>query len=59
MVGALGINVQLVYAGVFALGSFLAGLGGVLAGPVRSVYPGMGASVERRNFHRVIICLFF
>ena len=55
MVGALGINVQLVYAGVFALGSFLAGLGGVLAGPVRSVYPGMGASVIIESFIVVVI----
>ena len=36
MVSALGINTTLVYAGVFALGSLLAGLGGALAafGPV-------------------------
>jgi len=55
MVGALGINVQLVYAGVFALGSFLAGLGGVLAGPVRSIYPGMGISVIIESFIVVVI----
>jgi len=55
MVGALGINVNLVYAGVFALGSFLAGLGGVLAGPVRSIYPGMGASIIIESFIVVVV----
>jgi branched-chain amino acid transport system permease protein len=55
MVGALGINVNLVYAGVFGLGSILAGLGGVLAGPVRSIYPGMGASVIIESFIVVVI----
>ena len=37
MVSALGINVQLVFAGAFFLGSFLAGLGGVLGGTMISV----------------------
>jgi len=55
MVGALGINVNLVYAGVFAIGSFLAGLGGVLAGPVRSIYPGMGASIIIESFIVVVV----
>ncbi len=55
MVGALGINVALVAAGVFALGSFLAGLGGVLAAPVRSVFPGMGFSVLVESFIVVVI----
>jgi branched-chain amino acid transport system permease protein len=55
MVGALGINVNLVYAGVFGLGSILTGLGGVLAGPVRSIYPGMGASVIIESFIVVVI----
>ena len=55
MVGALGINVNLVYAGVFGLGSFLAGLGGVLAGPVRSIYPGMGASIIIESFIVVVV----
>ncbi|WP_420225003.1 ABC transporter permease [Pigmentiphaga litoralis] len=33
MVGALGINQAWLFTGVFALGSFLAGLGGALQGP--------------------------
>lgn len=55
MLGALGINVPLVYMGVFAIGSFLAGLGGVLAGPVRSIYPGMGTSIIIESFIVVVV----
>src|SRR5918992_108347 len=40
MVSALGINVQLVFAGAFLLGAFLAGLGGVLGGTMISVDKG-------------------
>jgi branched-chain amino acid transport system permease protein len=55
MVSALGINVALVSVAVFALGSFLAGLGGVLAAPVRSIFPGMGFSVLVESFIVVVI----
>jgi branched-chain amino acid transport system permease protein len=55
MVGSLGINVTLVSTGVFALGSFLAGLGGVLAAPVRSIFPGMGFSILVESFIVVVI----
>jgi branched-chain amino acid transport system permease protein len=37
MVSALGINIQLVFAGAFLIGAFLAGLGGVLGGTMISV----------------------
>jgi branched-chain amino acid transport system permease protein len=37
MVSALGINIQLVFAGAFFLGALLAGLGGVLGGTMISV----------------------
>jgi branched-chain amino acid transport system permease protein len=37
MVSALGINIQLVFAGAFFLGATLAGLGGVLGGTMISV----------------------
>jgi branched-chain amino acid transport system permease protein len=40
MVSALGINVQLVFAVAFLLGSFLAGLGGVLGGSMVGLAPG-------------------
>ena len=42
MLAALGVNVRLVYAGVFCAGAALAGLAGVMAGPVLSIEPGMG-----------------
>ena len=40
MVSALGINIQLVFAGAFVIGSLLAGLGGVLGGTMISVDKG-------------------
>ncbi len=41
MVSGLGINIQLVFAGVFALGTALAALAGVIGAPVHSLYPGL------------------
>ena len=49
MVGVLGVNVNLVFRLVFALGVALAAFAGMLAAPVSSVYPGMGQ-------HVLIIC---
>jgi branched-chain amino acid transport system permease protein len=40
MTSALGINVQLVFAGAFLIGSALASLGGVLGGTMLSLAPG-------------------
>jgi branched-chain amino acid transport system permease protein len=40
MVSALGVNIQLVFAGAFLIGSLLAGLAGVLAGTMIAVQPG-------------------
>jgi branched-chain amino acid transport system permease protein len=40
MTSALGVNVQLVFAGAFFVGSALAGLGGVFAGTALSLAPG-------------------
>ena len=45
MLEALGVNINLLRAGVFMLGSFLAGLGGALAASVGSVVSGMGNSI--------------
>jgi branched-chain amino acid transport system permease protein len=42
LVEALGVNIGFLYAVVFALGAVLAGLGGVLLGPLLTVQPGMG-----------------
>ncbi len=41
MVSALGINVQALFAGVFALGTALAALAGVVGSPVLTLYPGL------------------
>ncbi|MEB3100163.1 branched-chain amino acid ABC transporter permease [Ferviditalea candida] len=41
MVGGLGINIKLVFTVVFAVGGFLAGFGGVAAGPILGLFPGM------------------
>jgi branched-chain amino acid transport system permease protein len=40
MLSALGVNVQLVFAGAFLIGSLLAGFAGVLGGTMISVVPG-------------------
>jgi branched-chain amino acid transport system permease protein len=55
MVSALGINTTLVYAGVFALGSLLAGLGGALAASERSISSGMGFSIVIESFIVTVI----
>ncbi|MCC2596073.1 branched-chain amino acid ABC transporter permease [Pusillimonas sp. MFBS29] len=45
MVGALGVNIALLNSLLFALGAVLAGLAGLLAGPIMSVQAGMGEPV--------------
>lgn len=55
MVQALGININLLYRIVFALGVSLAALSGMLAAPISSVYPGMGSSVLIISFVIVVI----
>jgi branched-chain amino acid transport system permease protein len=41
----LGIDIGKVFAFVFAIGAWLAGLGGVVAAPIFGVYPGMDVSI--------------
>jgi branched-subunit amino acid ABC-type transport system permease component len=45
MAAGLGIDIQRVFTGVFAFGAALAGLSGVIAGPIQSAYPAMGVSI--------------
>jgi len=45
MAAALGIDIERVFFFVFCLGCALAGLAGVVAGPVFSVYPGMDMEI--------------
>ena len=55
MVRGLGINIKLLYRGVFAAGVALAALAGMIAAPLSSVYPGMGGSVLIICFVVVVI----
>ncbi len=45
MVSGLGINIQQVFAFVFALGTALAGLAGVIGAPVFHLYPGLDSEI--------------
>ena len=55
MVGALGVNIQLLYTLVFGLGTLLAGLAGVMAGPIFAVESGMGESILILTFVVIVI----
>ena len=55
MLGALGANVGWIYTGMFALGAFLAGLGGALVTPVKTIVPGMDVEVIVEVFIIVVI----
>jgi len=54
MVDALGINVPLVFMSVFGIGTWLAGVAGVVIAPILSVYPGLGDQVGMDAFVVVI-----
>jgi branched-chain amino acid transport system permease protein len=55
MVSALGVNTTLLYAGVFGVGSLLAGIAGALAAPMRTLTPGMGVSILIESFIVTVI----
>jgi branched-chain amino acid transport system permease protein len=55
MTEAMGINIRLLFALVFALGTALAAFAGMLAAPVSSVYPNMGSQVLIICFVVVVI----
>ncbi len=55
MAQSLGININLIYRLVFALGVALAAFAGMLAAPVSSVFPGMGSQVLIICFVVVVI----
>jgi branched-chain amino acid transport system permease protein len=55
MVSALGINVQLVFAGAFLIGAMLAGFGGVLGGTMIALAPGEDTSFLLSSLIVVII----
>jgi branched-chain amino acid transport system permease protein len=55
MVGALGIDIKLLFTLVFALGAVFAGLAGMMLGPLTSVEPGMGEPLLILAFVVIII----
>ncbi|HEX9720743.1 MAG TPA: branched-chain amino acid ABC transporter permease [Ramlibacter sp.] len=55
MTEALGVNIKLIHAVVFAIGVALATVAGMIASPISSVYPGMGSQVLIISFVVVVI----
>ena len=55
MAATLGINTRLVVTGAFALGAWLAAVGGVVAAPMRAIDPGMGDKIIIESFIVVVI----
>lgn len=55
MAGALGVDIPLLFTLVFGLGAVLAGLSGVMAGPILSVEPGMGEDMLILSFVVIVI----
>ena len=55
MVAALGVNIRLLYTLVFGFGAALAGLAGLLSGPIYAVQPGMGELILIQVFVVIVI----
>jgi len=55
MVAALGVNIRLLYTLVFGFGAALAGLAGLMAGPIYNVQPGMGELILIQVFVVIVI----
>lgn len=55
MVRALGVDIRRLYTLVFGLGALLAGLAGLMAGPIFSVQVGMGEQILIMTFVVVVI----
>ena len=55
MIGALGININLLYTIVFGLGAVLAGLAGLMAAPIMTVEIGMGEGILILTFVVIVI----
>jgi branched-chain amino acid transport system permease protein len=55
MVAALGVNIRLLYTIVFGFGAALAGLAGIMAGPIYAVQPGMGELILIQVFVVIVI----
>ncbi len=55
MAGGVGLNVPLISGCMFGLGSFLAAFGGVMAGPIFGVYPGLDFELLSLAFVVVLV----
>jgi branched-chain amino acid transport system permease protein len=55
MVAALGVNIRMLYTIVFGFGAALAGLAGLMAGPIYAVQPGMGELILVQVFVVIVI----
>ena len=55
MVEALGVDIGKLFTLVFGLGALLAGLAGVMVGPIRSVQVGMGEQVLITTFVVIVV----
>jgi branched-chain amino acid transport system permease protein len=55
MVAALGVNIRVLYTFVFGFGAALAGLAGLMAGPIYTVQPGMGEEILIQVFVVIVI----
>lgn len=55
MIAVLGVNIRWLYSLVFALGTMLAGLAGVMAAPIFAVESGMGESILIPVFVVIVI----
>jgi branched-chain amino acid transport system permease protein len=55
MVAALGVNIRRLDTIVFGVGAALAGLAGLLAGPIYAVQPGMGEQILIQVFVVIVI----
>ncbi len=55
MVRALGINLSGIWLLVFGIGTGLAGLAGILAGPMRGVYAEMGVTMVIESFVVIVV----
>ena len=55
MIGALGVNIELLFTLVFGLGAVFAGLAGLMAAPVTSVKIGMGDDILILAFVIIVI----
>jgi len=55
MANTLGVNVPLVFMGVFAFGTALSGFAGVIAGPLLSTFPGMAHEILLDAFVVIVV----